>query len=113
MTPVVVGRLVVDSVIALRALLLIDKTKFLNDTDFIITTPRGPDLRNILRLSYDNAKVTIDLRRTSNLQNILRRPQGFSYVRFTCKVVRSSATVFANLLTMILKEILALFKSLS
>jgi len=32
----------------------------------------------ILRLSYDNAKVTIDLRRTSNLQNILRRAQGFS-----------------------------------
>jgi len=29
-------------------------------------------------LSYDNAKVTIDLRRTSNLQNILRRAQGFS-----------------------------------
>jgi len=36
-----------------------------------------PDLQNILRLSYDNAKVTIDLRRTSNLQNILRRAQGF------------------------------------
>ena len=32
----------------------------------------------ILRLSYDNAKVTIDLRRTSNLQNILRRAQGCS-----------------------------------
>jgi len=28
-------------------------------------------LTTILRLSYDNAKVTIDLRRTSNLQNIL------------------------------------------
>ena len=53
-------------------------------------------LTTILRLSYDNAKVTIDLRRTSNLQNILRRAQGFSYVRFTCKVVRSSETVFAN-----------------
>ena len=25
----------------------------------------GPDLQNILRQSYDNAKVTIDLRRTS------------------------------------------------
>jgi len=35
-------------------------------------------LTTILRLSYDNAKVTIDLRRTSNLQNILRRVQGFS-----------------------------------
>ena len=30
----------------------------------------------ILRLSYDNAKVTIDLRRSSGLQNILRRTQG-------------------------------------
>jgi len=28
----------------------------------------GPDLQNILRQSYDNTKVTIDLRRTSNLQ---------------------------------------------
>jgi len=35
-------------------------------------------LTTILRLSYDNAKVTINLRRTSNLQNILRRAQGFS-----------------------------------
>ena len=30
----------------------------------------------ILRLSYDNAKFTIDLRRSSGLQNILRRTQG-------------------------------------
>ena len=44
-------------------------------------------LTTILRLSYDNAKVTIDLRRTSNLQNILRRTQGFSSVQFTCKIV--------------------------
>jgi len=29
-------------------------------------------LTTILRLSYDNAKVTINLRRTSNLQNILQ-----------------------------------------
>ena len=35
-------------------------------------------LTTILRLSYDNANVTIDLRRTSNLQNILQRAQGFS-----------------------------------
>ena len=35
-------------------------------------------LTTILRLSHDNAKVTIDLRRTSNLPNILRRTQGFS-----------------------------------
>jgi len=31
-----------------------------------------PDLQNILRQCYHNAKVTIDLRWTSNLQNILR-----------------------------------------
>jgi len=53
-------------------------------------------LTTILQLSYDNAKVTIDLRRTSNLQNVLRRTRGFSEARFTCKVVRSSETVFAN-----------------
>ena len=29
---------------------------------------QGPDLQNILRQSYDNANVTIDLRRMSNLQ---------------------------------------------
>jgi len=29
-------------------------------------------LTTILRLSYDNAKVTINLRRTSNLQNIIQ-----------------------------------------
>ena len=56
----------------------------------------GPDLQNILRQSYDNAKVTIDLRRMSSLQNILQRAQGFSHLRFTCKIVRSSETVFAN-----------------
>ena len=31
-----------------------------------------------IRLSYDNAKVTIDLRQTPNLRNILRRTRGFS-----------------------------------
>ena len=32
----------------------------------------------IYKISYDNAKVSIGLQRTSNLQNILRRAQGFS-----------------------------------
>jgi len=59
----------------------------------------GPDLQNIflttiLRLPYGNAKVAIDLRRTSNLQNTLLRTQDFSYVRFTRKIARSSETVF-------------------
>jgi len=53
-------------------------------------------LTTILRLSYDNAKVAIDLRLTSNLQNVLQRTQSFSEARFNCKVVRSSETVFAN-----------------
>ena len=35
-------------------------------------------ITTVLRLSHDNAKVTIDLRRTSNLLSILRRTQGFS-----------------------------------
>jgi len=47
-----------------------------------VTKKPGPRftkyLTTILPLSYDNAKVTIDLRRTSNLQYILRRAQGFS-----------------------------------
>jgi len=43
-------------------------------------------LTRILRLSYDNAKVTIDLRRTSNLQNILRRPQGTIHLQ-SCNIV--------------------------
>ena len=39
--------------------------------------PARARLQNILLLPYDNGKVTIDLRPTSNLQNILRRAQGF------------------------------------
>jgi len=35
-------------------------------------------LTTILRLSYDNAKVTIDLWRTTNLQNILQWMEAFS-----------------------------------
>ena len=35
-------------------------------------------LMTVLRLSYDNAKVTVDLRRMSNLQNILQRMEDFS-----------------------------------
>jgi len=49
----------------------------------------GPDLQNILRQSYDNAKVTINLRRMSNLQNILQWMESFSWVRFTCNIVIS------------------------
>jgi len=52
-------------------------------------------LTPVLRLSYGIFKVTIDLRRTSILQNILPRTQGSASVRFTRKIVRSSKTVFA------------------
>ena len=33
----------------------------------------GSDLQNILQRSYDNDIATIDLRRTTNLQNILQK----------------------------------------
>jgi len=56
----------------------------------------GPDLQNILRQSYNNAKVTIDLRQAANLQNILRRTQDFSEAQFTCSIGRSSEIVFVN-----------------
>jgi len=59
---------------------------------------------SLLRLSYDNAEVTVDLRRTSNLQNILRRTRGFSWVGFTCKIVRASEIVFENQLTIFLTK---------
>jgi len=64
-------------------------------------------LTTVLRLSYDNAKVTIDLRRTSNLQNILRKMQSFSSVGSTCKIVRLSENSVRKLLSILLGEILA------
>jgi len=36
-------------------------------------------LTTIVRLSYDNAKVTMDVRQTSSFHNILQQTQGFSY----------------------------------
>ena len=56
-----------------------------------------PDLQNILRLSYYNAKVTINLRLTTILQNILQWMESFSRVRFTCKIVISLEIVFSAL----------------
>jgi len=47
-------------------------------------------LTTVLRLSHDNAEVTIDLRRSSKVRNILRSAQGLPWVQFTCKIVRSS-----------------------
>ena len=70
-------------------------------------------LKTILRLSYDNAKVTIDLRRTSNLQNISRERKAFLGYDFTCSVVRSSETVFVNKLAIFVGKSLARCKSLS
>jgi len=49
-------------------------------------------LRTILRLSYVNAKVMIGLRRRSNLQNIFTKNARLYWVRFTCKIVRSSSS---------------------
>ena len=43
-----------------------------------MASPRNQE--PIYKISYDNAKVTIDLRRASNLQSILRRTQGFFFL---------------------------------
>ena len=43
----------------------------------------------------------------------LRKAQGFSWVQFTYKIVRSSEIVFVNWLMIFLREILARRKSLS
>ena len=58
----------------------------------LTSCPRGP----VYKLSYNNAKVTVDLQRTSNLQNMLQWMEGFSYVRFMCKIVISSETVHVS-----------------
>jgi len=50
----------------------------------------GPDFQNILRQSYVNAKVTIDLRRTSNLQKHPTKGARFFLGTIhlqTCKIV--------------------------
>ena len=58
----------------------------------------GPDLRNILRLSYDNVKVTIDLRQMLNLQkhptNGARSFLGTIHLQ-TCKFVQDSVRKLA------------------
>ena len=58
----------------------------------------------ILRLSYDNAEVTIDLPQSSNLQNILRRAQGFYWVHFACEIVKLSEIIFVNWPKIFLRE---------
>ena len=65
-----------------------------------------PVLPNILRQSYNNAKVTIDLRQASNLQNILQKnARHFSGTihSHNCK------TVFVYLLTIFWREIFSTF----
>jgi len=56
-------------------------------------------LTTILRLSYDNAKVTTDPRPASSLQNTSRTTQGFSLVglRLACKIVRAVCDSFRKL----------------
>ena len=67
--------------------------------------------QNMLRQSYDSAKATIDLRRTSNLQNIVRSAPSFSWVLFTRKIVRRSETVFVLLACAIPKRSFSTFLS--
>ena len=73
----------------------------------------GPDLQNILRLSYDNAIVTIDLRRTTNLPNRLTKGGrlflGMIHLQ-NCKIVGDSVRKLAYHIP---KKVLARFKSLS
>jgi len=59
---------------------------------------RGPDLQNILRQSYDNVKVMVDLQRTSNLQKHLAKGArlflGTIHLQ-TYKIVRDSVRKLA------------------
>jgi len=61
---------------------------------------QGPDLQNILRQSYDYLTIMPKLRSTYHGRLIYKTSyegrKVFLMVRFTCKVVRSSETVFAN-----------------
>ena len=50
----------------------------------------------IYKISYDNASVTINLRWTSNWQNIPWRTQDSSQLWFTWKIVASSEILFVN-----------------
>ena len=68
-------------------------------------------LTTILRLSYDNARLTINLRR--RLLCKTSDEERKAWVQFTCNIARSSKIVFVNQLTTFLKEVLARFKSLS
>ena len=65
----------------------------------------------VLRLSYDDMKVTIDLRRAFGLQNIVQKIHGYLKLRFTHPIVRSWVLGFANQLTIFVREILPRFKS--
>jgi len=69
-----------------------------------------PDLQNILRQSYDYLTIMPKLRSTYYGRLINKTSHEGRKVRFTCRVVRSSETVFANQLTMFLKEIFDIFK---
>ena len=63
----------------------------------LVSIHLGPDLQNILRQSYDNAKVTIDVRRTSNLHEHPTKGARFFLGTIhlqSCKIVLWTA--FAN-----------------
>ena len=57
---------------------------------------QGPDLQNILRQSYDYLTIMPKLRSTYDRRLTHKRTQGFSQVQFTCKIVKSSETVFVQ-----------------
>ena len=55
-----------------------------------------PDLLNILRQSYDYLTIMPKLPSTYDGSVIYKTSYEGSKVRFTCKIVRSSKTLFAN-----------------
>jgi len=65
---------------------------------FLTNQTLGPDLQNILRQSYDNAIVTNDLRRTTNLPNCLTKRArlflGTIHLQ-NCKIARDSVRKLA------------------
>jgi len=80
----------------------VDSRRYHRANQYRCAAVLGPDLQNVLRQSFDYLtimpKLTIDLRRTSNLQNILRRAArlflGTTHLQ-SCKIVSDSVRKLA------------------
>ena len=107
-----IATILLDAMLA-QCICCLHVDRFLPSRPFV---RQGPGLQNILRQSYDYLTRMPKLRSTYGGRLIYKTSYEWRkafLVRFACKVVRSSETVFAKKLTIFLKEILALFKSLS